>query len=141
MLFCTSFLQLLGVTCAVDVQQLLEKRVVSRLNAQFIHIPGLPSEQQVLAYLAQSCLLPLPPRDLRVGQHWKEFRQSFNRKIKELFRGVGFEESEDGKIREKGRKRKRTNGEAEEGRGDSPRKRSLIQRAVAAYLSWGCNIE
>ena len=54
------------------------------MNAQFIHLPGKPTEEAVISFMARSCQLPSPPESLRVGQ-WKEFVQNFNSKAEKTF--------------------------------------------------------
>jgi hypothetical protein len=82
-------LQIVGITDHSDVETRLEKRVVSRLNAQYVFM-SKPRGAEVCEFLYNACTLPLPEEgaagaDRSTGGVSTAFGVQFNAKTKALF--------------------------------------------------------
>jgi hypothetical protein len=69
----------LGCTPCAHLQYLLEKRVLSRLNAQFVYVPPA-SGQNVCDVLARRLMLDITGNDTE-----QNYRKQFNKRVVELF--------------------------------------------------------
>jgi hypothetical protein len=83
-------LQIVGITDHSDVETRLEKRVVSRLNAQYVFM-SKPRGAQVCEFLYNACTLPQADRsgvlvpDRSADGVSAAFGERFNAKIEGLF--------------------------------------------------------
>ena len=78
------------MTNIADVQTLLEKRVLSRLNAQFVQLPILLDEKLVRSYVRSVCTRPVLPIEFAQENNVR-FVRKFNLKVRMLFRDNGSE--------------------------------------------------
>jgi hypothetical protein len=73
----------LGCTPCAHIQYMLEKRVLSRLNAQFVYVSPV-SGRNVCDVLATRLQLPITGDDTE-----QEYRKCFNARVMEMFGSVG----------------------------------------------------
>lgn len=72
---------MIGVTGRADIQYILEKRVLSRLNAQFVYV-DTPTAENIAKELYNMTILPLNNQD---SDDLIDYKIQFNKHIIELF--------------------------------------------------------